>query len=337
MLDVVTVALNPVVDWTMWVPGFAPGKVNRVEREQTDAGGKGVNVASFLAGYGLRVAVAGLRGRDNGRIFRSFLSDHGIADRFVEIPGATRTGVKIVDARQGHTTDINFPGLAPQPADLSALEEVLRDLVDTAEWFVLTGRLPPGVSASFYGGWVRMLEDAGKHAVLDTSGEALLLGVAETPTLIKPNLEELSELAGRALNTESEILAVVRDLLVQGIQCVVVSMGARGALFARPGEALFAVPPHVAVTSTAGAGDALLAGTIAGLLGGLPLVGIARLATAFAAGALTRVTHALPAPEVVHDLAGQVVLRAFERDQVIPTTGRTLVLGQPDGDRPSGA
>jgi 1-phosphofructokinase len=314
-VDVVTVALNPVVDWTVWIPGFEAGKVNRVEREQIDAGGKGVNVASFLAGYGLRVAVTGLRGRDNGQIFRSFLASRGIVDRFVEIPGATRTGVKIVDATGGQTTDINLPGLAPGAAALTALQGVLHDLTNECEWFVLTGRLPPGVSAAFYGEWIRVLEDAGKHAVLDTSGDALRLGVAETPTLIKPNLEELSELAGRELRAETEILAEVRELLAQGIRCVVVSMGARGALFARPDEArqmeaVSAVPPRVAVTSTAGAGDALLAGTIAGLLGGLPLPDVARLATAFAAGALTQVTHALPLPDVVHDLARQVVVAA---------------------------
>lgn len=309
-VDVVTIALNPVVDWTVWIPGFEAGKVNRVVREQTDPGGKGVNVASFLAGYGLRVAATGLRGRDNGQIFRSFLASHGIVDRFVETPGATRTGVKIVDPAQGQTTDINFPGLAPSAAALDALQGVLRDLTGECEWFVFTGRLPPGVPAVFYAEWIRAIRDAGKHAVLDTSGDALRLGVAATPTLIKPNQEELSELAGRELGTEAEILAVVRELLTQGIECVVVSMGARGALFARQGEAVSAVPPRVAVTSTAGAGDALLAGTIAGSLRGLPLPEIARLATAFAAGALTQVTHALPPPEVVHNLARQVVVTA---------------------------
>jgi 1-phosphofructokinase len=306
--DVVTVALNPVVDWTVWIPGFEAGKVNRVVREQTDPGGKGVNVASFLAGYGMRVAVTGLRGRDNNQIFRSFLASHGIVDRFVEIPGPTRTGVKIVDPVQGHTTDINFPGLPPGAAGLDALHGVLRDLTGECEWFVLTGRLPPGVPSAYYGEWIRVLEDLGKHAVLDTSGDALRLGVAATPTLIKPNLEELSELAGRELGTDAEILAVVRDLLAQGIECVVVSMGARGALFARQGKAVSAVPPRVAVSSTAGAGDALLAGTIAGLLRGLPLPEIARLATAFAAGALTQVTHALPPRDVVQELARQVAV-----------------------------
>jgi 1-phosphofructokinase len=307
-LDVVTVALNPVVDWTVWIPDFGPGRVNRVQREQTDAGGKGVNVASFLADYGFRVAVTGLRGVDNREIFQSFLATRGISDRFVDIPGTTRTGVKIVDQVQGQTTDINFPGLPPRAADLDALERVLRDLIDQCDWFVLTGRLPPGVSPAFYGEWIRVLNGAGKRAVLDTSGEALRLGVAEAPTVIKPNLAELSELAGREIRTEAEILQVARGLLAEGIQYVVVSMGERGALFVGNDEAVSAVPPSVEITSTVGAGDALLAGTIAGLLRGLPLTDVARLATAFASGALTQVTHGLPPADVVGNLARQVVV-----------------------------
>jgi 1-phosphofructokinase len=320
--DVVTVALNPVVDWTIWIPDFGSGRVNRVEREQTDAGGKGFNVASFLAGYGLRVAVTGLRGVDNREIFRSSLETRGIDDRFVDLPGATRTGVKVVDAVQGQTTDINFPGLEPSAAKLDALREELRSLIDQSDWFVLTGRLPPGVSHAFYAEWIRVFEDAGKHAVLDTSGEALRLGVAATPTLIKPNVEELSELVGRELETDREILAVALVLLAQGIHCVVVSMGAQGALFAHRREAVIAVPPCVRVTSTAGAGDALLAGTIAGLIRDLPLPETARLATAFAAGALTQVTHALPPLDVVHDLARQVALTTLVgADQADDSTG----------------
>jgi 1-phosphofructokinase len=50
------------VDWTVWVLDFGPGRVNRVQREQIDAGGKAVNVASFPADCGLRSQWAPLPG-----------------------------------------------------------------------------------------------------------------------------------------------------------------------------------------------------------------------------------------------------------------------------------
>ena len=53
---IVTVTLNASIDQTVSIPNFTPGEVNRVTREQSDAGGKGVNVASFLADFGYAIA-----------------------------------------------------------------------------------------------------------------------------------------------------------------------------------------------------------------------------------------------------------------------------------------
>ena len=46
MTAVVTVTVNPALDQTLWIPGFAAARVNRVEREVVRPGGKGVNVAT---------------------------------------------------------------------------------------------------------------------------------------------------------------------------------------------------------------------------------------------------------------------------------------------------
>jgi 1-phosphofructokinase len=62
------------------------------------------------------------------------------------------------------------------------------------------------------------------------------------------------------------LLGAVADVQAAGVACVVVSMGAEGALFVAGDEAVLARPPVVAVVSTVGAGDATVAGTVAGLL-----------------------------------------------------------------------
>ena len=54
---VLCVALNPAIDLTIEVTNLRPGEVNRAQRAQQDAGGKGINVASCLADYGAGVAV----------------------------------------------------------------------------------------------------------------------------------------------------------------------------------------------------------------------------------------------------------------------------------------
>ena len=83
-------------------------------------------------------------------------------------------------------------------------------------------------------------------------------------------------------------------------------MGGDGALFLDRDQALHALPARVEVSSTVGAGDAMVAGLVAAQLEGLNLTETARLATAFAAAKLTRLGPHLPRPAEVRALAQQI-------------------------------
>ena len=286
VFDAVTVTLNPAIDRTLTVPRFTAGAVNRVGTERSNPGGKGVNVASALADYGCRVAVTGFLGNDNAAPFETLFAKKRIADHFVRIPGATRVGIKIADPELDRTTDLNFPGLAPSASDLELLVRRL-DMLD-AGYFVVAGSLPPGVNAAVCGRLVRSLRARGRRVALDTGGEALRLAIDEKPFLIKPNLHELEELLGESLPGHEAVVRAARGLTARGIELVVVSMGGDGACFVTANAAVVAVPPAVEVRSTVGAGDALVAGIIAGQLENLPLVRCARLATAFSLDVLMR-------------------------------------------------
>jgi hypothetical protein len=148
-----------------------------------------------------------------------------------------------------------------------------------------------------------------KRVLLDSSGEPLRQGITATPWAIKPNLVELEELVGTPLPDTAAVITAARGLLAQGLGCVVVSMGGDGALFVTAKECLHAQPPEVAVKSTVGAGDAMVAGFIAGQLRGLSLGDSARLATASALGALTQLGPRLPAAEVIAAFMQNVTLR----------------------------
>lgn len=87
---VVTVTLNPAIDQTLSIPGFAAGQVNRVGESRSDAGGKGINVARFLAALGGEVVATGFLGDENPELFEAVFARQGIVDRFVRIAGATR-------------------------------------------------------------------------------------------------------------------------------------------------------------------------------------------------------------------------------------------------------
>lgn len=325
--QVVTVTVNPAVDQTVWIPGFRPGEVNRVVAETTRPGGKGVNVAARLGSLGVSTVATGVLGRDNATLFEQFLSERDVAERFVRRPGATRTSVKIVDASAAQTTDINFPGETPDAAALDELLERVAELAGGARWVVLAGSLPPGVPTSLYRRLCDAAHDAGARVAVDSSGAAMAEAILARPELVKPNAEELAELVGRQLGDDDAVLDAANELLARGVGQVVVSLGGRGALFVTAERAVRAEPLRVEVISTVGAGDAMVAGAVAGALAELTLEQTAALATASSAAAIssapTTGTAADASTSLVHELAAQVRTEALRTRSDAPQRGTT--------------
>lgn len=296
MPRLLTLTLNPALDMTVRADGWTPNAVNSGQELHLNAGGKGVNVASFLADWGASVTATGLLGADNAQTFEQLFRAKGIADAFVRVPGQTRVGVKIVDHLRQETTDINLPGLAATPDAVRELHARLDALTADHDVFVLAGSLPPGIAPEFYAELVARLRGAGKFVALDTSGPALTaaLRAGVLPDLLKPNAEELSAALGRDLSREADLLAAAHDLLARGASLVAISQGEDGALLVTPQETVRARPPRVEVVSTVGAGDAMVAGLVSAHLDGLNLADAARRATSFSVGNITRLGAHLP-------------------------------------------
>ncbi|WP_024301900.1 1-phosphofructokinase [Pseudogulbenkiania sp. MAI-1] len=309
---IVTVTLNPAIDQTVMLDRLNPGAVNVARSSQINAGGKGVNVASCLADWEIPVIATGILGRDNATPFEQLFADKGINDRFVRHDGATRVNIKLVDGSDNSTTDVNLPGHPVDAATFEALLQQLDDLAEPGRCFVLAGSLPAGLAEDSYAVLIGRLRQHGAHVVLDSSGAALATaladGVATLPACIKPNRHELEQLVGRELATLDAVGDEVARLRARGIAEVVVSLGEEGALFAGAEGIWLARPPKVALTSTVGAGDALVAGLIAARYGGRSAPDTARLAVAFAAGKLAQVGPHLPAVDEVEALAARVDL-----------------------------
>lgn len=305
---IATVTLNPTIDQTVFIPNFRAGEVNRVVQTQFDPGGKGVNVAWFLADYGFPISVTGFLGEENVLLFERLFTQKKIDDRFVRIDGRTRANIKIVDEVNQATTDINFPGQPPTAPDIQRLFQIVEEITAACHWFVLAGSIPAGCPPDIYGELVKLIKSRGRAVALDTSGDALQLALPAGPNLVKPNIDELQELEGRSLQTEAEVIRAAQNWLTQGMETVVVSMGAAGALFVEANEVVLAQPPKVTVKSTVGAGDAMVSGTVAGKTKGASLAECARLATAFSLSAISRVGAGLPPLDVIEEFMSQVVV-----------------------------
>ena len=310
---IATVTLNPAIDQTISVPNFAVDQVNRVTTSRTDPGGKGINVASILADYGLPVAVTGFLGKENTHLFEELFARKAIQDRFVRIAGHTRTGIKVIDEANGTTTDINFPGQPPTDANIQDLLTTVDELTQSCGWFVLSGSIPASAPVDLYKQLVARIRSAGRKVALDTSGPGLRAALPAGPTLIKPNIHEMEEVIGRSLADRAEIVAEAQLWRqAYSIDVVEVSMGAEGALLVTGESARHAQTPSVTVKSTVGAGDAMMSGLVAGLYQDLDLTACARLATAFAAGAITFVGSGLPDVALLQTLTDQVAVEEIE-------------------------
>jgi 1-phosphofructokinase len=158
---------------------------------------------------------------------------------------------------------------------------------------VLSGSLPRGVAASFYAELVDRLRALRVRVAVDTSGPALAAVAAAAPTLLKPNAEELAELAGRALPDWGAVAAEAERLRASGVDAVLVSLGPDGALLVDGDGVRRAFAAPVEVASTVGAGDSTLAGFL--LHGGAGDDAL-RAAVAFGTAAVTLPGSQLPGP-----------------------------------------
>ncbi|WP_421682451.1 1-phosphofructokinase [Stutzerimonas urumqiensis] len=310
MAKILTVTLNPALDLTVRLPTLRPGEVNRGEALHVQAAGKGLNVAQVLADLGHALTVTGFLGADNPQPFEALFAARGFDDRFIRVPGQTRSNLKLAEA-DGRVTDINGPGLMIDPAACDALLARLDATVPGHAAVVVAGSLPRGIDHLWFGHLLGRIALHGVPIALDTSGPALAAGLRTRPWLAKPNLDELAEVSGRALDDEAVLTDEAARLLAAGVTHLVVSRGADGVSWFSAEGQWRSTPPRVQVVSTVGAGDSLLAGMLHGLLEGWPPERTLRQATAIAAQAVAQIDFGIIDRAHLADLDAATAVQAL--------------------------
>lgn len=309
-----TVTLNPALDVFIDAPGFRPGAVNFASGFYRVSGGKGLNVARVLKSLGAPCTALGIACGGAGDSLLLGLSELGIPADFVRAGGETRTNIKITDRNTGITTDVNQPG--PQIPQ-SALDELFSRLlgrVRAGDTVALCGSLPKGVPDGIYAEWTKELKTLGAAAALDASKNALLQGLSARPGIIKPNLAELCELLGREIKTAEEALAQCQKIAGSGVGLVALSLGADGALFVRRDESVFVPGVRVAVRSTTGAGDSMLAALLFALDRGDGLKDAGAFAVAVSAARVSTEPGKTPELGRIEELLSEVKNKMAEAD-----------------------
>lgn len=258
---ILTVTLNPSIDISYPLNRLTLDTVNRVDRTTKTAGGKGLNVTRVLAEAGQSVVATGFIGGKLGDFVIHQLQEQGISNQFFKIKGETRNCIAVL--HEGMQTEILEAG---PYIDMDEAEGFLNHMSIIAKQFdVLTfsGSLPKGLAAHYYQDLITMARAYGSKVVLDCSGAPLkaVLAGKDKPTVIKPNLEELEDLIGQPVTLDEErLISLLSQPLFEGIEWIIVSLGAQGA-FAKHHNRFYRVTiPKIEVVNPVGSGDATVAG-----------------------------------------------------------------------------
>jgi 1-phosphofructokinase len=244
-------------------------EVHRAASATIEASGKGVNVSRALHANGVDTIAVLPLGGSTGHHLSELLRDEGVAHRTVSQATGTRINTTIALA-QGETAKVNGPGGLLRAEDVDHLEREVEAALHSAPggevWLAICGSLPPGVEPTVIGDLVELAHANQARCAVDASGDALSAAISAGADLLAPNRIELAEVDPQARTARSlqELGQVAAHLARTTRAELLVSLGRDGALYTDGDLVLHGHGPTLTPVNTAGAGDALLSGWLAG-------------------------------------------------------------------------
>jgi len=268
---------NSALDKFAEIDAIEPGAVLRLRNMRTLPGGKGLHVALACSTIGASATLVGLVDDRNRKLFETTMSNAGGRFVGVNVNESIRTCLALRDS-DGRTTELLEAGPEVSPALAATVLDTFHRAAAYARFILLSGSLPRGFPPDTY---ATLISELGRdRTLLDTSGAALDVGIDAAPWLVKPNRREAEEIVGFSIASPGDAARAAAAIAARGPRCVVVSLGAEGAVIWASDRALHVEAPNVTVRNTVGAGDCLLAGFAVGLLHGWAIEECGRQAVA---------------------------------------------------------
>lgn len=283
-----TVTLNAAIDKQYVVTDVKEGEVNRVLECTYTPGGKGLNVSKSAAIAGAQVVATGLVGGHAGNYITENLEPLGIQNEFYHLEGESRSCINIWNQNKRTQTEFLEPGFTVSKEEFRGFKNKFFELVKKTDVVVLSGSTPKGLGVTAYSQLIKIAKAVGKKVILDTSGELLREGIKANPTMIKPNIDEIKMLTGWECNTREGLLKAAKKIHEKGVEIVVISLGAEGAIAVCDEGNYQAIVPKMDAINTVGCGDAMIAGFALGIETETGIVEMLRRASAISAAAALR-------------------------------------------------
>jgi 1-phosphofructokinase family hexose kinase len=309
-----TIGFNPAIDRILECSDFHVGTPQHARQLDRLASGKAANVSRALAQVSVNSTFTTFLGKDDVPFYQAQLCPHGPANwghitcRFVEIAGKTRENLTILDPLTHQETHIRNRGFTVTPTDAARLENLLADHLKPGDIAICSGSLCPGLPHTYISSIIDICTQKKARVVLDANGEPLLHAVKKPVWMIKPNLEELHQICGTKVPGDRESVLRSGAQLLENAEVALISLGRMGAvLLTREGQnfAGYVATARPAVR-TVMCGDHLVAGFVAGHVGGLDVEHKLRLALTLATARAVSPKLDQVDPELLAELKGEV-------------------------------
>jgi 6-phosphofructokinase 2 len=262
-MNITSLTINPALDKNAKVAGLVATQKLKCHSIHYQPGGGGVNVSRMLHRLGEKTNCLFPSGGYTGKHLNDLLLQEGVNTLQVPVKEWTRENLSVVDEQTNLQYRFGMPGGTLYNSELKTIQAFVDKQLKENDMLVLSGSLPEGITSDYYARWIAHTSLKNIKVVIDTSGPALMEAVKEPVFLLKPNQKELAELAGKVFLSSTEQEAFALEMIAsKKATYIVVSLGARGAFLASKAGVVYQSTPSVAVQSTIGAGDSMVAGLI---------------------------------------------------------------------------
>lgn len=272
MSSIVTITFSPCIDKSTSIPSLIPEKKIKCAPPKLEPGGGGINVARAIKKLGGEATAVFPSGGYTGKFFDHLLAKDNIPAVIIETGNETRENIIVLDESTNDQYRFGMPGTELSEDEWRQCLKAVEELKDAA-YIIASGSLPPGVPLNIYAMLAKIAKKKNAKFIVDTSGEALKHAADEGVYLLKPNLGELSSLAGKKELRPGEVKNIAKEIIAK-VKCevMVVSLGAAGAMLVTKDITEKITAPPVVKKSTVGAGDSMVAGIVYFLMEGKTLV-----------------------------------------------------------------
>ena len=261
-MRILTLTMNPAIDKSTAVRHLRPEVKLSCSEPKREPGGGGINVSRAISKLSGDSRALFVSGGLTGRLLEELLTQESIPCNVWPIEGWVRENLIVNQTLNGDQYRFGMPGPKLQIKEWQGILKHLENLKPFPDLLVASGSLPVGVPTDFYAQVTEIVRRRGGKIILDTKGQALKEALeGEQVFMLKPNLKELSALAGCDEIQGVEHERISKNLVDSGkVEVVVVSLGARGGMMVSSQGIEYVVPPPVTVKSLVGAGDSMVAG-----------------------------------------------------------------------------